>query len=610
MSHFRTRLLLASLGLLLLLGWASPLGADVSPSSITYLQSQPQNPWITMALVASGVPHPPTDHLQSVSGTTANDYAKTILAVAAVGENPATFGNIDYTVKLRSFAAGGQLGDPAFLNDDAWGILALSAAGVSTTSPEVTGAAAYLRAHQNSDGGFSYAVNGGSDTASTAAAIMALRESGLAADSSALQQAIAYLRSAQNSDGGFAYQRGDESDADSTAWVMWAIRKIGEDPIAWTKSSGNPVTFLESLQNADGSFAWKHSVSGANLFATQDAVLALAGVTMPVGYYRAPADADRGFAFRLEGKERTLCDKRLEGITAYDLLSAGSTACGYTFSGQTYEGMGFMLTQVNDEKAEGTAAWMYLVNNVPGEVGLQAYQLQRGDEILVYYDPNYLSPAYLDYDRPLRIALASASVASGQTVRATVAAFRDGQWVAVSGATVSGGPSSAVSDDDGKVSLSFPTGVYELVAAKSDYIRSQSQTLTVGNGVSDRVGLQVEVVGNANPTNPGGGTVAGSSIAFSASPDQLDFGRLQPGGMATSSVRMSNEGSVRLRVTAQVFGDPLFSGLTLDQLPYAQFRSSLDSFHSASATAGIVVPGDYLSRGVKTGELILWAEAR
>lgn len=609
MHHFRPRLFLSALIVLFLLGWVSPLVADVSPTSIAYLQSQPQNPWITMALVASGVSHPPTDHLKSVSGTTANDYAKTILAVAAAGENPATFGNIDYTAKLRSFAAGGQLGDPAFLNDDAWGILALSAGGVPTNTPEVTGAAAFLRGNQNSDGGFPFAVGGSSDTNSTAVVLLALRESGLSVTDAIVQPAVAYLRSAQNSDGGFAYQRGDESDADSTAWVMWAIRKIGQNPAAWAAASGNPASFLESLRNADGSFAWKHSVPGANLFATQDAVLAIAGATMPVGYWRPIADT-AGFSFRLEGKDRALCAKRLAGVTAYDLLAAGSTACGYTFSGQTYEGLGFMLTQVNDEQAAGTSAWMYVINNAPGDVGLQAYQLQRGDEVLVYYDANYLSPAYPDYDRPLRLTLESASVSSGQTVRATVAAFRDGQWVGVSGATVSGGPSPAVSGDDGKVSLSFPNGVYELVAVKPDYIRSNPQTVSVGNGVSDRVGLLVEVVGNANPTNPGGGAVAGSSIAFSASPDQLDFGRLQPGDVATSSLRMSNNGSTRLRVTAQVFGDPLFSGLTLDQRPYAQFQSSLDSFHSASTTAGIVVPGDYLSRGVKTGELIFWAEAQ
>src|SRR3989338_1439929 len=216
-------------------GGINQIAADVNPTSVAYLQASPQNAWITMALSAAQVQHPAIDHLRTVSGSTVNDYAKAILALTAAGENPQTFGNIDYVAALENLAVSGQLGDANYLNDDAWGILALSAAGIATSTTAITEPLTFLRGNQNADGGFSFAVGGSSDTNSTAAVMLALIEGGVGPATTAIQQALAYLKAAQNADGGFPYAPGDESDADSTAWAVLAIRKAGQDPAAWTK---------------------------------------------------------------------------------------------------------------------------------------------------------------------------------------------------------------------------------------------------------------------------------------------------------------------------------------------------------------------------------------
>lgn len=609
MSRLRLRFALTATAAVALFGFAFRLFADVRPSTVAYLQAQPQNPWITMALAAAGVTNSPTSHLRTVSGSTANDYATTVLALAAVGENPATFGAIDYVAKLNSFATAGQLGDPNFLNDDAWGILALSAAGVATATPEVTNAAAFLRSHQNQDGGFSYAVGGASDTNSTAAAVMALRESGLPAGDAALQAAVGYLRGAQNADGGFPYQPGDESDADSTAWVVWAIRKLGDDFAHWQKTGVSPLAFIESLANPDGSFSWMKSAPGPNPFATQDAALALSGATMPVGYYRFVQPPGDGYLFRLEGRSGTICYRRIAGVTtAYDLLVSGQQPCGYTFTGQTYAGLGVLLTAVNDELATGTAAWFYLVNHAFATVGLEGYQLHPGDEVLLYYDPDYRVPQEPDYDRPLQLQLAPTVVTSGKTVTATVTTWREGQSVPVSGATVSGAGSAAVTATDGTAVLSPPDGVHHLVAVKPDFIRSLVQELVVGSGVPGTVGLAAEIL-SPSGGGGGGGTVGGAAIIFTVDPVQADFGQLHPGGQARQTVTLRNGGTVGLAVRTQVFGDPLFTHLVLDEVPWVQYRKRLASGGHATTTVTLPVPADYLGRGVKTGELIFWAEA-
>ncbi|TSC75782.1 MAG: hypothetical protein G01um101431_1109 [Parcubacteria group bacterium Gr01-1014_31] len=582
-----------------------PGRAGISPTTVSYLQTLAPNAWITMALAANGVANLPTEHLRSVSGSGVNDYAKAILALAALGQNPATFGNVDYVAQLQALASGGQLGDPAFLNDDAWGILALSSASISTSDPLISSAKSYLVSHQNSDGGFGFAVGSSSDSNSTAAALLALREAGVAADAPALASALSYLRGLQNGDGGFPYVAGTESDADSTAWAMLALRKLGLDPAEVTQPGGTPLTFLASLENSDGSFSWMLSQPGANAFATQDAALALSGATIPVGYYRPAVDG--AYVYRVEGRDRTLCNTRLDGSTAYDLLAAGATACGYSFSGATIEGLGFLLTDINDEHASGLASWMYLVNNEPASVGLQSYQLQPNDEVLVYWDPDYRTPEYPDYDRPLRLGLTSAAVASGGSVTATVTVFRDGAWSSLDGATIAGTPSPVTTASDGTALLSLPDGRYTLQASKTDFVRSASQELSVGDGVSGTMQLKVEVVeGGGGP----GGTVGGSSIVFSVTPAQLDFGRLTPGQRAAGDVTLKNDGTVDVAVTAEVKGDPLFAALVLGGVAWPEFAVDVLHQHTAPVTAELTVPGSYLGRGIKTGELIFWADPR
>ena len=92
-SRFKSRLSVLILVALVAVS-AGSISAGV-PEAVTYLEAETANEWITMALAAAGQSSVSTAHLTSVSGTLATDYAKAILALTAVGENPATFGNTD-----------------------------------------------------------------------------------------------------------------------------------------------------------------------------------------------------------------------------------------------------------------------------------------------------------------------------------------------------------------------------------------------------------------------------------------------------------------------------------------------------------------------------------
>lgn len=291
----KTRFILISLLILAAAGFADSVSAGL-PEAAGYLKSQAPDAWITQALIAAGETNVPTDHLKIVvegALNPANDYAKTILALAAAGKNPTTFGEIDYVAKLKSYYNNNQMGDVALLNDDIWSILALASI-KEADSLEAVAAKDFLLSNQNVDGGWGYAVGGASGSNDTAAAIMALREMGLEADNPVITNAVAFLHTLQNNDGGFINDPawGTTSDSGSDSWVISAIYKIGQDPSAWIKSGNNPLVHLRSLQdNADGGFWWVDPAGNPtfnNKAMTAYAVIALAGKSFPIGYYEIP----------------------------------------------------------------------------------------------------------------------------------------------------------------------------------------------------------------------------------------------------------------------------------------------------------------------------------
>jgi len=258
--------------------------------AIDYLKLQPSDPWITMALIAAGKTDSDLNYLKTLSASSATDYEKIILAITAAGQNPRTFGDIDFVSQLRGFYQNNQIGSPNYLNDDFWGILALVSAGEDSNGQIIQGSKNFILANQNSDGGFPFGVGWGSDIDDTAAAVMALLEVGVKTDDSVIAKAVDYLKTNQNNDGGFPYDPvspwGTASNASSDAWVISAINKLGEDPdgSSWSKNGASPVDHLLSLQAGGGYFEWQEG-TGEDSFSpvtTSYAVIALANNYYPI----------------------------------------------------------------------------------------------------------------------------------------------------------------------------------------------------------------------------------------------------------------------------------------------------------------------------------------
>ncbi len=556
--------------------------AEVDSSTINYLKAQTPDPWITMAQIAAGEIDLDLNHLKEVTGNLATDYEKTILALVAAGENPKTFSDVDFVTQLKSFYQNNQIGSPDLLNDDFWGILALVSAGESISDQIIQDSKNFILNNQNEDGGWSYNVNGASDTNDTAVAIMALLEVRIESDDPVIIKAIDYLKLSQNDDGGFPYVPAGPSDSGSDSWVISAIYKLGEDPSDWQKNDKSPVDHLKSLQRTDGSFKWIASEDKDYPILTAYAVIALTQNYYPV---------NRLHHLRVEGENDNICDTKVKATTGLDIIENGAEICGYTYLIEETS-WGPYLKKINNEEAHDLIGWLYFVNYESSAVGAVDYILEPGDEVLWYFGEwGWL---------PTRLTLAGQKVNSGDNFEAKVEYFEDSEWKPLVEAIIYVGSLTFSTDNDGKADLIINTlGDYQVYAEKSGFIRTNEVSLLVGEGVSQNIGLRVEIIQPAPPV---------PEIAFIIDKNQIDFGQLAPGSQASDSLVITNIGNVRIYLEGIVSGEQLFrENITLDESDWSAFNTIINTGSARNVSVGLIIPTALAGFGIKEGDLTFWA---
>jgi hypothetical protein len=289
--------------------------------------------WAVTALAAAGVDagavHGPTPGDRSLQdfwlseltqptwfeappGGTVADHSRAVLVAHAAGLDPArlsTNSNQPAQLAGRWNPATGSFGEASTYNS-AFSIFAMKVAGVPSWALAPT--VSFLRRNQHDDGGWTYTPAltpaeqaEASEEDISGAAIGALCEAGVPPYDPAVSAGLDYLRERLiDATGGIEYVWGfpvaDSPNADTNAWVLSGLNACGIDPQspAWTTASGKtPVDYLLSLQlqsgpNA-GAFGYEDD-SVANLYATQDALRALAGAVFtaaPPSVRTAPAVA-------------------------------------------------------------------------------------------------------------------------------------------------------------------------------------------------------------------------------------------------------------------------------------------------------------------------------
>lgn len=230
--------------------------------------------------------------------TNATEWETRILAIVAIGENPYSFNGVNYVAHLESFATSNQIGDVCSLNDDIFGLLALTASGASASATIKQDTLNFLITKQDSsDGGFGFSAPG-CDWYSTSAdmtgaglqALVAAKNSGMThADlDTAITKATEYIKVNQNSDGGYGYY--GSSDPDTTGWVLMGLNAMGMQSSEYaTKAS---AYLLSQQSGSDGGFMafdWGANALVSNATTTAQSLIALSGKTWILHIYTPPA---------------------------------------------------------------------------------------------------------------------------------------------------------------------------------------------------------------------------------------------------------------------------------------------------------------------------------
>jgi len=371
------------------------------------------------------------------------DVARFVLAMTAAGEDPRSINGTNYVEILNGFFNKSQIGSPSQLNDDFWVVMALVSAGENANSTIIRSSVNFIKAHQNADGGWSWAVGVASDVDDTAAAIMALISAGEDNSTGTITRALQYLKSQQQPGGGFSSWGTVNSASDS--WAIGAICSVGQNPADWKKDGASVIDHLLSLQNADGSFNWTKTAPSNKALMTSYAIVALCMRQYPTN--------GLPIYTRIEGKQTTIWRRRvfvaasivvddsgqshyLPKPTVLGALDKAAEIGGFTYKVRQ-TGIGLYVYSIAGEEAAGLYGWMYRVDYYMPYVGMADFEWDITSpptpphrELLIYYGTWT--------DLPLKIWVNKTEVHVGENITVLVKYYDDasGIWNPLEGATV------------------------------------------------------------------------------------------------------------------------------------------------------------------------------
>jgi hypothetical protein len=204
---------------------------------------------------------------------TAGAAGKTILALVAARSGSARCAaGVDLLARLNAFGRAGRYGSTVY--DQAYAMLAAHAL---RAGPSANAVRVLLNARGAGGWNFTLSRSGGraDDVTATALAILAARAAGVSARDGRLRAGLNWLRTQRTAAGGFALSRRDRNEANSTALAVEAAKAMGSKDTRAERA-------LRSLQRGGGAFQFTRNDAGSRVLATNDAVVALAGRTLPV----------------------------------------------------------------------------------------------------------------------------------------------------------------------------------------------------------------------------------------------------------------------------------------------------------------------------------------
>lgn len=208
--------------------------------------------------------------------------AKLVLAVTSAGEDAASFGGEDVWAPIENGNDNAGLADAGAFN---LALVLLAAVSVdSDRAAEFTDLLVGLQLEDGSWASAPDAAAGEGDTNTTALAIQALVAAGDVEDP-AIESGLGYLATGRAENGGYAFApatggSATVADANSSALVLQALvaTMTSEDDPAFQQDA----EALAAFQNDSGQFRYTDDDPTDNLFATVQAIPAIAGLPLPI----------------------------------------------------------------------------------------------------------------------------------------------------------------------------------------------------------------------------------------------------------------------------------------------------------------------------------------
>jgi len=413
--------------------------------------------------------------------TMLNDDFWAIMALRSAGASKSDFKiqSAASFIKNHQNSDGGwswNIGGASDVDDTSAAIMALISAGESNQSPSILNALNYLKSQLNPNGGFTYM--GEVNAASNAWGIMALTAAGVNPTSSDWikngKSPVDALLTLQNPDGSFSYAQGQSGSAWWTSYAIPALLgkfyPIQESFIIQSTTT----TILTSISTSSITQSLTTQTKTKN-----QVYIRIEDVSGTVwrGWIEIPSSTT--ITCYNSGKSYII-----PGDNVLAILNEASKLGGFTYtvSDQWYPDLGFYVDSINGHKAEGVYGWLYRVNYVLGNTAINNFKIHPLDEILIYWGTDKVKPLKIEI-QPLKLEI---NVGESLTI---IVKYRDdltGEWHPLPGATVHVND-SYVTDNEGKVTVTFTEKkVYQIYAEKwgltpdDQYVRSDIVYIGVG----------------------------------------------------------------------------------------------------------------------------------
>ncbi len=430
----------------------------------------------------------PIDYLKKFDqDLTAAQAAIFTLALAASKNDPRNFNNANYIEKLKDFYRLDQFGDPKFVFDDAWAILALSNYnGIN----EIKNSVDFIKGNQNNDSGWSYGVGIETDLDTTALVIMALMAGGEKEDTEYMQNALKLLKEDSNETRKLPYILTHAQNTATLSFIIQALTAAKQD--LTLNGDKNLVDTLLLYQFPDGSFTWTWDTSlnpCSMVSYTIPALLLKPYPIVPVEFSTKVREGGEQ-TILIEYPEEVTVDVRIEGndktlwegpVTVSDssfvntnnkskkidkptILGAAIEAL--KIANMPYEiesAFGDLIVSINNE----VGPWSYKINYKSTEICSVIYRLNDWDDILYYHGP-------FDF-KPLRTNVSITSkLRKKLLIKVETFDTRNDKWEPVENATIYISPYQFITDDQGFAKAELEKGGnYSFYAEKPGYVRSK-----------------------------------------------------------------------------------------------------------------------------------------